>query len=47
MGVGTNSLILTVDEDPKPDMVLRIVEMLRHASLECAISLILQHSERG
>ena len=36
---------MTVDEDPKPDLILRIVEMLRYTRLERAIGLVLQYSE--
>ncbi len=47
MGVGSNSLILSVDENPQPDLALRIVEMLRYAGFEGTVCFTLEDSERG
>ncbi len=46
MRVRSHSLILSVDEHPKTDLSLWVIEMLRHPRFERAICLILENAER-
>lgn len=44
--VWPNRLVLTVDKHPQADLIIRIVEVLRHSLLEHAVCLVLEHTER-
>lgn len=47
MAIGTDSLILSIDQYPQTNMILRIVEVLCYPALECTICLGFQHTEAG
>ena len=47
MCIRSNSLILSVDQNPQTNLVLGIVEVLRNARLEGAVRLVLENTECG
>ena len=45
MRIWSNSLVLSVDQNPQADLVLRVIEVLSHALLERAVRFVLEHAE--
>ena len=40
-----NSLVLAVDEDPQPDLILRVLEVRCQAIFKCAIVFLFENTE--
>lgn len=47
VGIWTDCFVYTVHKHPQADLILRVIEMLGNALLECTVILLLQHSEGG
>ena len=46
VGVGSDSLVLSVYQHPQTDLIVGVVEMLRYSCLENTVGLGLEHAER-
>jgi hypothetical protein len=44
-GIGSDSLVLSVNKDPQPDLAIQVVEMARNTVLESSVGLGLENTE--